>query len=306
MHAIYTRRRMLALLGGAAFAGAAIFTGERSPLAIATTMTPEPASPEAGSPGDELLLQITVGGGFVPVEYNLTLLPIVSLYADGRVITPGPMIEIYPRPALQNLRQMVITEEGIARVMEEARTAGLFDGPAYYDGPPVSDMPDTTFTVVENGAPIVVAAYALGFDESMLPESADAEARAKLMAFQDFMLNLLGNLDSSQIASPDAAFEIEKIKVYAQEYDVANPPSDDPTFEQPEMAWPVATPIASLAPIDDEALADRRCGAFAGEDAATLVEALKSANQLTPWNSDGALYAIWVRPLLPHEPVDCS
>jgi hypothetical protein len=306
MQPIYSRRRVLALMGGAAFAGAGLFAGARAPSAVALTATPDLASPEAVAPEDELLLQITVGGGFVPVEFNLTELPIVSLYADGRVITTGPVIEIYPAPALPNLRQTTITEEGIAAVLDEARTAGLFDGPADYEGPPVSDMPSTTFTVYEDGAPIATSAYALGFDETMVPETVDKEARARLIAFRDFMGNLLGNLPAEQIAMGDEHYQIEAIKVYARDYDAAKPAADDPALEQPEMAWPIETPIASFAPLADEALADRSCGVITGDEAATLVEALAGANQLTPWNSDGTNYLIWVRPLLPNEPRSCA
>jgi hypothetical protein len=52
--------------------------------------------------------------------------------------------------------------------------------------------------------------------------------------------------------------------------------------------------------------AGTRCAVINGDDAKKLVESLKSANQLTPWESNGALYTIWIRPLLPDEPTYCE
>lgn len=306
MQPIYTRRRMLALLGGSALAGAGIFASGRAPGAVALTVAPEAASPVPGAPGDKLLLQITIAGGFVPAEFNLTLLPFVSLYADGRVIAAGPMIEIYPSPALPNLRQTVITADGIATVLDRAQAAGIFDGPAQYDGPPVSDLPYTTFTVYENGVPTEVSAYALGFDESMLPDTADAEARAKLIEFQSFVADLPNQLPAEQVVTTDEEYEIEKIKVYARPIDPDNPPGSESGLEQPEKEWPLAEPISAFAAMGEEVFADTLCGAFTGDNAAKLVEALKDANQLTPFTSDGVAYQLWVRPLLPHEPANCS
>lgn len=306
MQPIYTRRRFVGLLGGTALAGAAAFSFGKAPVAIATTATPPAASPVPDSTANDLLLRIAYSGGFVPVEYLLTSMPIVSVYADGRVITTGPMIEIYPQPALPNLRETVLTEAGIASVIEQARAAGLFDGPVYYDGPEITDLPDTVFTVNADGVSTEVSAYGLGVDETMLPASANAEARAKLIEFQAFLTDLPANLPPEQIRTADAEYEIEKIKVYAREIDVANPPWDDPAMEQPEIAWPLSMPISQFAELSEGAFTGMSCAAFTSEDAKSIVEAFQGANQLTPWKSEDKLYLLWPRPLLPDEPANCS
>lgn len=306
MQPIYTRRRFIGLLGGTAVAGAAAFSYGRSPVVIATTMTPPDASPVPGSTADELLLRIAYIGGFVPVEYSLTALPIVSVYADGRVITTGPMIEIYPQPALPNLRETVLTEAGVASVIEQARAAGLFAGPVYYDGPEITDLPDTVFTVNIEGVSTEVSAYGLGVDETMLPDTANAEARARLIELQAFLTDLPANLPPEQIRTADAEYEIEKIKVYAREIDAANPPWDDPAMAQPELAWPLLTPISQFAELSEGAYTGMSCAAFTGDEAKSLVEAFQGANQLTPWKSEDKLYLLWPRPLLPDEPANCS
>ena len=112
----------------------------------------------------------------MPVEFLFTSVPMVSVYADGRVITTGPMIEIYPPPALPNLRQIVLTEAGLQHVLDEVRNTGLFAESTHYDGPEVTDLPDTVFTFTDDGKTVVVSAYALGVDESMVPERVDTDA----------------------------------------------------------------------------------------------------------------------------------
>src|SRR6266516_3577835 len=54
---------------------------------------------------DQVVLRIESGGGFVAMEVNLTTLPMLSLFGDGLLITPGAQTEIYPGPALPTLAQ---------------------------------------------------------------------------------------------------------------------------------------------------------------------------------------------------------
>jgi hypothetical protein len=275
--------------------------------AAATTLTPSPIASPAAEPGDELLFRVEQSGGFVPVEFIFTNLPAVSIYADGRVITTGPMIEIYPQPALPNLRQTVLTEAGLQRVLDEIGKTGLFTETTHYEGPEITDLPDTVFTLNDAGRTVVVSAYALGIDETTLPGRVDAGARAELLDLLAFVSNLPNNPPADEIASADEAYPIERIKFLAREIDPANPPWDDPALAQPEIAWPLDTSLTSITrpydgPFDDlEAL----CAALDGEDAAKLVTALEGANQLTPWESDGVQYLLSVRPLLPDEPTSC-
>src|SRR3954469_22813419 len=61
---------------------------------------------------DDLVLRMDVSGGFVPAEVTLKNVPGVSIFGDGRMIVTGPVIEIYPGPALPNLQVTRLTEEG--------------------------------------------------------------------------------------------------------------------------------------------------------------------------------------------------
>ena len=47
-----------------------------------------------------LVLQVAHTGGFTTPEVQATRLPLVSVYGDGRILTEGPQIAIWPAPAL--------------------------------------------------------------------------------------------------------------------------------------------------------------------------------------------------------------
>ncbi len=44
----------------------------------------------------DVVLRVSTGGGFVPIEYNYTMTPEFTLYGDGRVIVTGPITAQYP------------------------------------------------------------------------------------------------------------------------------------------------------------------------------------------------------------------
>ena len=73
-----------------------------------------------------MVLRVETGGGFVTPEYNLTQPPGFTLYGDGTVIVTGPMIEIFPQPAMPNLQTTTISQEAIGKILSAAKEAGLF------------------------------------------------------------------------------------------------------------------------------------------------------------------------------------
>ena len=84
-----------------------------------------------------------------------------------------------------------------------------------------------------------------------------------------------------------------EMRVYVRPY------MGDVELEQQPVEWP----LGSLAAFgeQDPNLADTRCGVVGGEDLATLLPLARSANELTPWTSDGATHGLIFRPLLPDE-----
>jgi hypothetical protein len=247
--------------------------------------------------GNDLVLRMATGGGFVTVETNLRAIPNVSLYGDGRLITQGPVIEIYPGPAMPNLQVAQLTEEGIQAILAEVEKAGLLGKDATYDYPCVADLPTTTFTVVSGGSTHTVSAYALGFEAGTTgacdDPAIDTEARAKLLEFSNKLGNLRSWLPEGSIGD-DQPYIPTDLRIYVRPY------IDNPDLEQQPTEWPLATPLASFGTADKN-LDETRCGVVSGADLETLLPLADAANELTPWSSDGKDYALIFRPLLPDE-----
>src|SRR4029453_7915808 len=127
----------------------------------------------------DLVLRMDVGGGFVAPTYELRRIPTWSLFGDGRIITEGPQIEIYPGPALPSVQVQTVTEEGIQAILKAAEAAGLLGPNRTYGQDCVADAPTTTFTVYADGTKHVVSAYALGMVPGSCPGE-DTAARATL------------------------------------------------------------------------------------------------------------------------------
>lgn len=246
---------------------------------------------------DQLLLRVATGGGFVPVDYLLRQLPQFSLIGDGRIITQGPVIEIYPGPALPNLLVATVTEEGVREILEAARAAGLAGPDRSYDCSAIADAPTTTFTFADSSGTHVVSAYALAeeLDCPGLGES-ERDARAALLDLQNRLSDLRSWLPEGSVGE-DRPFEFDELRVFVGAYDTI---PEDPYLEQPVVDWPLSQPLASFGePVAD--LEGFRCGTVQGEDLARLLPLAGSANELTPWASDGSTYHLLLRPLLPDE-----
>jgi hypothetical protein len=243
---------------------------------------------------NDLILRVEYEGGFVPVGYHLRRLPSWSLFGDGRIVTEGPQIEIYPAPALPNLLVRTVSEDGIQAILRAARDAGLMDGDATYDYPCVTDLPTTVFTLTADGSTSVVSAYALGVDQEPCRD-ADVDARADLAAFQNKLGALDGWLPQGSVGDEEP-FTPSAVRLYVQPYTG----SPDPGLEQAPRDWPLGGSLRKAgAPLKD--LEGVRCVALEGQDASTFLAAAADTNQLTPWRSDGDRFSILIRTLLPDE-----
>jgi hypothetical protein len=243
----------------------------------------------------DLIVRVHLGGGFVPVDYTLREIPLFSIYGDGRLITLGPQIEIYPGPALPNLLVTQISEEGIQAILEVARDAGLLGPDRRYDHPGIADAHTTKFTVVAEGRTHVVSAYALGFDEqpSGLISQEDLEARQKLNDFQ-MKLGDLGSWLPEGSVGEEKPFGFDELRIFVRD----QPPQDD-ALEQPELRWPLSPSLANFGAVLPDL--DIRCGSVQGSDLDALMPLAQEANELTPWRNDDHLYGLIFRPLLPDE-----
>jgi len=242
----------------------------------------------------DLVLRMDVGGGFVAPAYELRRIPTWSLFGDGRVITEGPQIEIYPGPSLPSIQVQTITEEDIQAILEAAKTAGLLGPDRTYGQGCIADAPTTTFTVYADGTKHVVSAYALGMVPGSCPGE-DTEARAKLARFSAKLSGLAGWLPTGSLGQQDQ-FEFSEMRVYVQPY----AGSPEPGLHQAALDWPLSDPLLSFGEAD-ATYGDFRCGVVGGADLATLLPGAQRANELTPWRSGGADFSLIFRPLLPDE-----
>jgi hypothetical protein len=246
---------------------------------------------------DELVLRVATGGGLVPPEYVLRELPGFSLYGDGRLVVRGPEVLIYPAPALPNVIQRQVSEDGVQALLAAADGAGLLGPSRHYDFPGIADAGTTTFTVVADGERHVVSAYALGLEAPGQPgiSEEENEARAALLEFSTKLSDLQAWLPERSLG-PEEPYAFDELRVYVRPYTA----SPEPELVQVEKPWPLAQPLTTFGqPV--EILPDARCGVVAGEELATLLPAAREANELTPWTSEGARYLLLFRPLLPDE-----
>ncbi|MEV4770564.1 hypothetical protein [Micromonospora humida] len=240
-------------------------------------------------PANVPVLRIDYTGGFVRPETNVTRLPAVSVYADGRVITQGPTVLSYPGPALPNIQVRTISAAEVAKLVEQARAAGV--GSAVDVGTPkITDVATTRFTIRGPVGTEQLEVYALG--EATGPESgltdAQQAAREKLRTFADKLTDP-GNA-ATQPYQPTAIAAVAGPWVATPE-----------TAKQPRMEWPgPALPGASLG----EGL-DLGCVTVTGAAVQQLIATAGKANAATPWTSGGKPWTVTLRPLLPDE-TDCA
>jgi hypothetical protein len=259
--------------------------GERGAAGPATPTTTASAEPAAA---DGLVLRVESTGGFVSPSATAGRLPLISVYADGRVIAEGPVAAIYPGPALPNLQEQRIQRDAVAQLVDSAMAAGVADTDDL-GSPPIADATSTRFTVVTASHTYVREAYALTETQSERTGLTEAQqnARTKL---SDLLDRLSGLTEAGWDSVPYAPSAVAALTT----------PWSDPQdgLTQPDIAWPgpalPGEPMGGLPDLD--------CVTATGDQAQALLAAAKSANAATAWvNSDGSRWTVTFRPLLPDE-----
>jgi len=268
----------------AAACGASDNAGDGTSTTQATTTTTLPGV-FTGEP-ERLVLQITDEGGFAPIELIVNRLPRLSVYADGTLLAPGPVPEIYPGPILMPLQSVLLSDADLVSLMKAIEAVGLPGIDRVIDDTLTSRVADATTTIATyfdaDGAEHAYGAYALG----LMDDEPPSEATTKLGA----LVELLGGF----LASPGgSSFEADRIQVWINEN-----PDVDPEFTQ-TLAWPL-----DIVPGDFEPEGDFRlgCHVLAGDAAEEAIAAFNAANQATLWDYEGIEYQLIVRVLLPGEP----
>ena len=263
----------------------------------AVNPTPSPsAKPDPVEPGPPVF-RVTWEGGFVTPEMLLGRLPIVVVYADGRVITQGPVPAIYPGPLMPNLQERTLSKAALDRLIELAREKDLLRA-VHYDYPGIADAPDTVLEIDLDGKSYRVSAYALAEAALDLPDSgldqAAIDGRAALREFID----ALTGIPEGDFVDDEHPYAFEGLRIYAGRAVVV--PDSELPGEQPAIDWPLGD-LATAGEAVGNSPIDVRCQVVEGEDLATVLPLLHAANSLQTFRSGEELYSLIVVPLYPGE-----
>jgi hypothetical protein len=251
------------------------------------TATPTPTSASVVPAAAEgLVLRAEYTGGFVMPSALVSRLPIVSVYADGQVITEGPVPAIYPGPALPNLQVQTIEAGEVQDLVDRAMAAGVAET-TDLGMPPIADASSTRFTVVTASGTFVREAYAL-FETPLEGSGLTAEQMEARANLSELLTALTGDAGAES-----RGYEADAVAAIAS-------PWVDPEdgLQQPEVAWP--GPALPGEPTGGPP--DVSCVTATGDQARALLDAATSANSATPWvTPDGTRWSVVLRPLLPDE-----
>jgi hypothetical protein len=250
--------------------------------------TAGPSEPSTAQlPADGLVLRVEYTGGFVMPSTIVSRLPMVSLYADGRLISEGPVAAIYPGPALPNVQVRQLDPAEVQALADEAVAAGVTET-GDLGQPPIADAPNTRFTLVTASGTSVREVPAL-FET---PEGSVSGVSEEQAAARAELSEFLGTLTDMALASTEPYVPDAMAAVATPWAD----PGDGLT--PPEVPWP-GPPLpgeSTGAPLDVSCVT-----ADAGQTAA-LLAAAADANAATPWvTPDGSRWSVVFRPLLPDE-----
>jgi hypothetical protein len=251
------------------------------------TSPARPTSEPAAASG--LVLRAEYTGGFLPPPLVVGRVPAVSVYADGLVITEGPVPEIHPGPAWPDLQVTRIDDGVVQELVDRALAAGVA-GTSDLGMPAITDVPSTRFTAVTEDRTLVREVYALA--EGAQPDVSgltgeQMRARAELRELVTTLVDAGSSGGSPESYPPDvvAAFLSPWVD-----------PGDE--LRQDERPWPgPVIPVESTGgPLE------LRCVAASGEEAERVEKAARSADATTPWTTpDGTRWNAVFRPLLPDE-----
>ncbi len=254
------------------------------------------------NPGNAPVLRVERSGGLMAPGANLMEFPVVSVYADGRVVTQGPTRMIFPGAALPNLQTRQIPPDAVRTLVEKSVAAGVRTG-ATFGRPQVADAPTTRITVIDGGRPQTVEVAALNEtspgDSALTP--AQKADRAKLAALVQQLTNLPGTLGPAQVG-PAAPYTPTAIAALATPWNPGTQSGPDVSVEIPKAQdWPGPALPGEMI----NAAGTVGCVTVTGAKLPAVLEAAKTAKANTPWTSGGRQWKVMFRVLLPDE-ADCS
>ncbi len=225
----------------------------------------------------DVVVQVLVDGGLLRQEEALAIVPRATVLGDGTVVTPAPVLAIYPGPALAPLQSAKVDAATVDGLVRRAWELGLLDGPLEFGQPGLADASNTTVTIVAGGLAHRQVAYSLGFADETV-------GGANRLALKSFVAAVQALTPGSQAWEPTA--------VVAR---VAGAYQPEPQLPQTPVPWPIArVPVASGAGVP--------CLVVEGDDLRALRVALAKANARTPWVIAGVARSVVFVPAVPGAP----
>ena len=284
-------------LAVAACAGGAPATPSSAPS------TPIPGLPTA-TPGPVGFVIHASWTQALPPRSMFGNLPLLVVTTDGRVLTQGAVIELYPGPLVAPLIERRISPAGIAALLQAAKDAGILRPGGDYTGgglPPGAAA--GRLQIVVDGA-----TYDLVGDTNAAVPCPPTEACTQPVpgtpaAFATFWYRLL---DMASWLEPELGVEQPHLP---SSYAVIVGPPPEPWPGAALLVWPITEPALGAfgAPVRGEP--GTRCGIAAGDLAAALRPLFAAATQLTPFvatASASSTHGLTVRPLLPGDEDPCA
>ena len=239
------------------------------------------------SDGDGMVIEVSIGGGLAPPAVRVSdSLPRIWIGGDGRYLRQTS--DTTSDAALPTLEERRISQDALAGLLDQARSAGLLTDTTDYGKPLIADAMVTRVVVVTGGTRHQVLVSALGYPNPGLDDTAMA-ARAKLSQFID----ALRHPERIAGVGAPAAYTPTELAVFV--LGAAGASAD-----KPPATWPLGDLSTAGAPTDWPAGA-MRCLVVGGGDATAVAEAAAGRNRFTPWLSGDGLWDVGLRPLLPDE-----
>ena len=262
--------------------------------------------------GSDPILVVDSAGGFVPVQFMATRLPMFVMLGDGRVIMQGMQTLEFPGPALTPLIERTLTEEGIQAVLGEVEATNLFTSDLDLRGAQnvIADAADTIFILNAGGQEVTISIYGLG----ALPP--DMEAPPGVPSGEIEAHRILGGLNEGLMTLdtilPADAWEAEGWQPYEPEAfrlyvrDVTSEPIEGGDLPEQVREWPTEDDPGAFGEEVSFFGDGTRCGVVDGELGVTWLAELNAATQMTLWTDDGdRRFSVMARPVLPHEDPAC-
>jgi hypothetical protein len=299
------QRIVLLVAAAALIAGACSAAAPSGPPASSPSGPPEgsgsPAPEPTGSSGPPagaagLIFRATLQGGFIAPSALRTRLPIVSVYADGRILSEGVTPAIYPGPLVPSIVFRTVGAAGAARILKAAADAGLTGADGSYGPGPNPDAASTVITVYHDGDQTVSTFSSL--QPRQIQPGTPVTGDNVGSAASQLLGRLMGTDTFGGTAGSDGTYTPLGFQVFAVP---GAPAVSNPDLARPPLSWPLATPLATFGKTDALGGDGARVGIVSGADATSLGPILESATQITPFTSGGTQWTISVRPLLPDE-----